>query len=167
MSRGGSFLLAYLFFGLWPRRARSSRALIVGLLYILLLPFLLLSAAVSFPFYLWHQVRTRKKFNHAVPVTVAQHLPTLIRKRKELLKADDYGIVRTKQWVKELAYFVDEVLVPSLDEKLQKHAEDHLRYTTQLVEEIIVAGQNQEPMLLTRAITKPSYTELVVTEARR
>ena len=46
---------------------------------------------------------------------VEAHLQTLLRKRKQLIQTDDYGIVDRTKWDDELEYFVLHVLVPALD----------------------------------------------------
>jgi restriction system protein len=45
---------------------------------------------------------------------LAEHLPTLARKRMQLLQPDDYGITDQTRWNKELDRFVQTVLLPRL-----------------------------------------------------
>lgn len=76
-----------------------------------------------------------------IEATVAEHLPTLARRRMALLRTDAYGIVVAEPWTKECQYFVDEVVWPKLTELEAKAiAEAGLgKLMTELLEEPVRA----------------------------
>lgn len=68
---------------------------------------------------------------------VAEHLPTLARRRMVLIKVDSYGVVDAEGWMKECQYFVDKVVRPKLtEEEAQAVAAAGLsRLMTEMLEE--------------------------------
>lgn len=51
---------------------------------------------------------------HAVDAIIGEHLATLRAKRGELVKTDDYGQTVTESWDKEIEYFWERVVRPTL-----------------------------------------------------
>jgi restriction system protein len=49
-----------------------------------------------------------------IMTAVAEHLPTLARRRMALIKIDAYGVVDANGWKQECQYFVDKVIRPRL-----------------------------------------------------
>jgi restriction system protein len=55
--------------------------------------------------------RTARRFEELVE----EHLPVLLRKRRQLIRTDDYGIVDRSRWERELGYFLTRVAFQALD----------------------------------------------------
>jgi restriction system protein len=73
-------------------------------------------AALVLVLIMWGVVRQRAR-EHArarFDALVAEHLPALRRKRRQLLRADDYGLVDPSRWEREAGYFLDRVVLGSL-----------------------------------------------------
>ena len=58
--------------------------------------------------------RARERARARFDALVAEHLPALRRKRRQLLRADDYGLVDRSRWEREAGYFLDRVVLGSL-----------------------------------------------------
>ena len=61
----------------------------------------------------WRQLvreRARRRFDRLV----ADHLPVLRRKQRQLVRADDYGMVDRSRWEREIGYFLDRVALAAL-----------------------------------------------------
>jgi len=58
--------------------------------------------------------RARERAHGRFDALVAEHLPALRRKRRQLLRADDYGLVDPSRWEREAGYFLDRVVLGSL-----------------------------------------------------
>lgn len=58
--------------------------------------------------------RARERAQGRFDALVAEHLPALRRKRRQLLRADDYGLVDPSRWEREAGYFLDRVVLGSL-----------------------------------------------------
>lgn len=56
-----------------------------------------------------------ENFKKSVEREVRAHLKALLRKQKQLIQVDDYGLVDRSKWDDELEYFTMHVLVPKLD----------------------------------------------------
>jgi restriction system protein len=60
----------------------------------------------------WARERAQRRFD----ALVQAHLPALRRKRRQLVRTDDYGLVDRARWDRELGYFMDRVVLGSLAE---------------------------------------------------
>lgn len=58
--------------------------------------------------------RARERARGRFDALVAEHLPALRRKRRQLLRADDYGLVDPSRWEREAGYFLDRVVLGRL-----------------------------------------------------
>lgn len=83
----------------------------------------------------YSQSKSRNSMKEIVRNEVEAHLDTLARKRSQYLRPDEYNRVITQKWKKEVAYFLDSVIVPKLSpgqiRELEKHWAD---VATELVE---------------------------------
>lgn len=79
---------------------------------------------------------------------VADHLPTLARRRLALIKVDPYGVVDTLAWQRECQHFVDKVVRPRLS-----HAQARAILTGSLID------------LVTELIEEPARKECARLEA--
>jgi hypothetical protein len=61
-----------------------------------------------------HQAITRK-----AGTAIEQHLPSLLRRREQLVRQDAYGKKVLKDWLKEIEYFITEYIEPLLTEREQ------------------------------------------------
>ena len=57
---------------------------------------------------------SRRRLRRVVTDAVQKHQPALIRRRAQLLRTDAYGAEQSARWVKEIDYFIDTQIVPSL-----------------------------------------------------
>lgn len=87
----------------------------------------------------------RKGFDQAVAKIVTPHLPVLVKKRQELLRKDDYGVIKNEKWSKELGYFFANVLLPNLG-SFSDYARRHMAYTAELVDDMIYSYQPQQQL---------------------
>lgn len=73
----------------------------------------------------WLQQRKEAQVERRFEAVVQEHLPVLLRKRRQLLRADDYGIIDRTRWEREIAYFLDKVAPQRLEtadvEQLARH----------------------------------------------
>jgi len=58
----------------------------------------------------------------AVDRTIENHLNTLVKKAKQTIYLDDYGNTITRDWDKEMEYFVTNVLMEEIEIATQKYA---------------------------------------------
>ena len=56
--------------------------------------------------------RMRRKVN----ICVEQHIDVLVRKRSQMVQTDDYGNVRAQPWLDEIVYFLNNNILPMLDD---------------------------------------------------
>ena len=57
--------------------------------------------------------RARERTTAQFDALVAEHLPVLRRKQRQLVRVDDYGVVDRSRWERELGYFIDRVVLPA------------------------------------------------------
>lgn len=55
--------------------------------------------------------RTGRRFE----ALVDEHLPVLVRKRRQLVRVDEYGVVDRSRWDKEISYFFTKVVFQALE----------------------------------------------------
>ena len=60
------------------------------------------------------KIRRRKALELRVKTAVLAHGKTLARKREQTLRRDDYGNMIVADWLKEVDYFLDRVVAPTL-----------------------------------------------------
>ena len=58
--------------------------------------------------------RARERARARFDALVAEHLPALRRRRRQLLRADDYGLVDAGRWEREAGYFLERVALGGL-----------------------------------------------------
>jgi restriction system protein len=65
---------------------------------------------------LWGTFRHRslERTNRRFDAVVEEHLPVLVRKRRQLIRVDDYGVVDRSRWEKEIGYFFAKVVFQAL-----------------------------------------------------
>jgi hypothetical protein len=56
----------------------------------------------------------RRRLRWVVIDAVQRHQPALILRRAQLLRTDAYGAEQTARWVKEINYFIETQIAPSL-----------------------------------------------------
>ena len=62
----------------------------------------------------WLRQRAQARAEGRFDAVVREHLPVLLRKRRQLVRVDDYGIEDRSRWEKELDYFFGRVVPPAL-----------------------------------------------------
>ncbi len=103
-------------------------------------------ALLAISFIVWlvvsqtQKMRQRKK----VEELIAAHVRALHRKRLQKVRSDDYGNVFVNEWLKEVGYFRDNVLLPNI--KKQVHTEYTLEVVAPLIDAAIdkYAAENAE-----------------------
>jgi restriction system protein len=58
--------------------------------------------------------RAGKSAARKAAAAINEHLPSLVRRRAQLVRSDAYGKPRLENWAKEISYFVDEHIKPRL-----------------------------------------------------
>jgi len=58
--------------------------------------------------------RAGKSAARKAAAAINEHLPSLVRRRAQLVRSDAYGKPRLENWAKEINYFVDQHIKPSL-----------------------------------------------------
>lgn len=81
--------------------------------------------------------RTGRRFE----ALVEEHLPVLVRKRRQLVRVDDYGVVDRSRWDKEIGYFFDKVVFQTLDPPDAERVEERLPEFRARLEELVEARQ--------------------------
>jgi hypothetical protein len=80
--------------------------IIIGGLLILAILFLIVRAA--------YRSNVRKRTGQKAAAIIKEHLPSLIRRREQLVRQDAYGKLLMENWVKEVSYFIEEHIKPYL-----------------------------------------------------
>jgi restriction system protein len=81
--------------------------------------------------------RTRQRFD----ALVMEHLPVLVRKRRQLVRVDDYGVVDRSRWEKEVRYFFEKVILQTLPEGDLVRVEERLDEFAARLEAMVEARQ--------------------------
>lgn len=70
-------------------------------------------------------------------ILVNKHMETLVKKRSNGIRTDDYGIIDASKWNKECQSFVDKILIPALSPEEAKAIKSVglSRFATDLIEE--------------------------------
>lgn len=68
-------------------------------------------------------IEATNKREHSILLAAAEkivekHMAVLLRKRKQLLYTDDYGLKQRSRWEKELSYFIRNIFIPELQDEL-------------------------------------------------
>jgi restriction system protein len=88
--------------------------------------------------------RARERVLRRFDALVAAHLPALRRRRRQLVRVDDYGVVDRARWERELGYFLDRVVPASLGVGEVRHIRERPeRFRARL--EAAVAAEEPEP----------------------
>lgn len=70
--------------------------------------------------------RARERARARFDALLAQHLPALRRKRRQLLRADDYGVVDASRWQREASHFLERVALTGLDRRDAAVVREHM-----------------------------------------
>lgn len=81
--------------------------------------------------------RTAQRFE----AVVHEHLPVLLRKRRVLIRVDDYGVVDRSRWEKEIDYFFQKVVAQRLQPADLAHIEENLPSFRQRLEQLVEGKQ--------------------------
>ncbi len=81
--------------------------------------------------------RTAQRFE----AVVQEHLPVLLRKRRLLVRVDDYGVVDRSRWEKEIDYFFTKVVAQQLQPADLAHVQDNLPVFRQRLEQLVEGRQ--------------------------
>lgn len=79
---------------------------------------------------LWGTARhhARERTGRRFEALVDEHLPVLVRKRRQLVRVDEYGVVDRSRWEKEVSYFFQKVVFQALGptdiERIEERFED-------------------------------------------
>jgi restriction system protein len=88
--------------------------------------------------------RARERAQARFDRVVADYLPVLRRKQRQLVRVDDYGVVDRSRWERELGYVIDRVVLPALAERDAALVREGLdRYRERL--EAAVAADRPDP----------------------
>lgn len=60
------------------------------------------------------RTKVRRAAGQKAVAIIKQHLPSLIRRREQLVRHDAYGKPLLENWIKEVSYFIKEHIKPSL-----------------------------------------------------
>ena len=102
-------------------------------------------AAVLVLLMLWGTARhlARERTGRRFEALLEEHLPVLVRKRRQLIRVDDYGVVDRSRWDKEIGYFFDKVVLQTLDPTDQQRIEEKLDEFRDRLEAIVQARQEE------------------------
>ena len=79
----------------------------------------------------------RRRFDRLVE----EHLPVLLRKHRQLIRIDDYGLVDRSRWEKEVGYFFQKIVFESLRGTDGRRIEERLDEFKARLEAIVEAGR--------------------------
>jgi restriction system protein len=102
-------------------------------------------AAVFALLMLWGMTRhrARERTGQRFEALVDEHLPVLVRKRRQLIRVDDYGVVDRSRWDKEIGYFFDKVVLQTLRPSDRQRIEEALDEFRDRLEAIVEARQEE------------------------
>jgi restriction system protein len=81
--------------------------------------------------------RTGRRFDRLVE----EHLPVLLRKHRQLIRTDDYGVVDRSRWEKEVGYFFAKIVFQALARREGEQVRERLDAFKQRLEEIVELRQ--------------------------
>jgi restriction system protein len=92
---------------------------------------------------LWGTVRLRavERAGRRFEGLVQEHLPVLLRKHRQLVRVDDYGLVDRSRWEKEVGYFFTRIVFEALPAPDRRHVEQRLDTFKARLEAIVEAGR--------------------------
>lgn len=79
---------------------------------------------------------------HRFEALVQEHLPVLLRKRRQLVRTDDYGVIDRSRWEKELSYFFAKVMPQALPPGDLAYIEPRLPEFRQRLERLVEERQD-------------------------
>jgi len=134
---GGGLICGFAAGFIWPIRQASSEfwtiiaavGAIVGVLSI-----------ISLTVRAIHSKRGRRSALQKAAAAVKLHLPSLVRKRDQLVREDAYGKPRLDDWIQEISYFIEEHIKPSLTLKEQLAVDEQ---QSQLASTIYAVVENE------------------------
>jgi restriction system protein len=93
---------------------------------------------------LWGIVRLRavERAGRRFDNVVKEHLPVLLRKHRQLVRTDDYGLVDRSRWDKEVGYFFTRIVFETLAESERRHVQERLDAFKARLEAMLEAGRH-------------------------
>ena len=85
--------------------------------------------------------RGRERTERRFEAVVEEHLPVLVRKRRQLVRIDDYGVVDRSRWEREIGYFFDKVVLQTLTPADVARIDERLADYRERLEAIVEARQ--------------------------
>ena len=88
---------------------------------------------------LWGTLRHRsaERAQRRFDALVDTYLPVLRRKRRQLVRVDDYGLVDRSRWEREVGYFFDKVVFETLSGREARHVREGLEFYKERLEESV------------------------------
>ena len=86
---------------------------------------------------LWAVERAGRRFEGLVQ----EHLPVLLRKHRQLIRVDDYGLVDRSRWDKEVGYFFARIVFETLAGDDRRHVQERLDAFKSRLEAMVEAGR--------------------------
>ena len=104
----------------------------------------------------------------AIAIT-QQHLPTLSRRRAQLVRLDPYGKPRADRWIKEIDYFIEQHIQPSLTPRKQMALEACHPEVAGLIDARVAAAMLDQPAFSTFSndMTPAEFETFCAEELRR
>jgi restriction system protein len=84
--------------------------------------------------------RARERTGERFAAVVDEHLAVLVRKRRQLVRVDDYGVVDRSRWEREIGYFFDKVVFRALAPADLGRIEERLDEFRERLELMVEAG---------------------------
>ena len=101
------------------------------------------ASAVLVVLAIWSTLRRRaaERAGRRFDRLVEEHLPVLVRKHRQLIRIDDYGIVDRSRWEKEVGYFLSRVVLEELPPRDGERVRERLDAFKRRLEETVEAGR--------------------------
>jgi restriction system protein len=101
------------------------------------------ASAVLVVLAIWGTLRRRaaERAGRRFDRLVEEHLPVLVRKHRQLIRIDDYGIVDRSRWEKEVGYFLSRVVLEELPPRDGERVRERLDAFQRRLEETVEAGR--------------------------
>jgi restriction system protein len=92
---------------------------------------------------LWGTLRHRalERTGQLFDRLVKEHLPVLVRKHRQLIRIDDYGIVDRSRWEREVGYFFSRIVFEELPPREGERVRERLDAFRRRLEAIVEAGR--------------------------
>jgi HJR/Mrr/RecB family endonuclease len=112
---------------------------------------------------------TRLEVLHQTKVAVSKSLDSLIRRRAQLVQKDAYGQPRIDKWQKEIEYFVNRQIIPSLTTRQRKALARNYAAIEAAIERRVEAAGRRQPAFQTFSddMTPSEFEAFCAEELRR